>query len=401
MKVDFVDRWLETLPNNNPNGRDIMTNSWRFSTLGDRHRALGSNLEDWSGMGTAWSYDGDPDAEYMAIRTKAGLMDVSGLKKVHITGPAASHVIERATTRNMEKLMPGRSVYATMLNDAGKFIDDCVIYRTGPNAFMVVHGSGQAHEQLTMAATGRDVAIRFDDNLHDLSLQGPLAVDYLEKHVPGIRDLAYFSQMQTSLFGKPAMISRTGYTGERGYELFVRGQDAPMIWDRILDEGKSMGIIPCRFTTLDMLRTESYLLFFPFDNSEMYPFADEGPGDTLWELGLDFTVSPGKVGFRGAEEHYRLKGKERFKIWGLKLEGTNVPGNGAPVFQNGKQVGVVTQAMYSPLNKHNIAIARIPVDCANNETKLVVNCATHGEIAAVTHSMPFYDVEKKRRTAKG
>ena len=377
-----------------------MTNSWRFSTLGDRHRALGSNLEDWSGMGTAWSYDGDPDAEYMAIRTKAGLMDVSGLKKVHITGAAASHVIERATTRNIEKLMPGRSVYATMLNDAGKFVDDCVIYRTGPNAFMVVHGSGGAHEQLTMAATGRDVAVRFDDNLHDLSLQGPLAVDYLEKHVPGIRQLPYFAQMQTSLFGKPAMISRTGYTGERGYELFVRGQDAPMIWDRILEEGASMGIIPCRFTTLDMLRTESYLLFFPFDNSEMYPFDNEGPGDTLWELGLDFTVSPGKVGFRGAEEHYRLKGKERFKIWGLVLDGTNVPGNGAPVFQNGKKVGVVTQAMYSPLNKHNIAIARLPVDCANDGTKLVVNCSTHGEIAATTHSMPFYDVEKKRRTAK-
>jgi glycine cleavage system aminomethyltransferase T len=86
-----------------------MTNSWRFSTLGDRHRALGSNLEDWSGMGTAWSYSkGDPDAEYMAIRTKAGLMDVSGLKKVHITGHAASHVIDRATTRDPEKLMPGR-----------------------------------------------------------------------------------------------------------------------------------------------------------------------------------------------------------------------------------------------------------------------------------------------------
>ena len=105
-----------------------MTNSWRFSTLIDRHRALGSDLEDWSGMGTAWSYSkGDPDAEYMAIRTKAGLMDVSGLKKVHITGPAASHVIERATTRNMEKLMPGRSVYATMLNDAGLFVPIYVI----------------------------------------------------------------------------------------------------------------------------------------------------------------------------------------------------------------------------------------------------------------------------------
>ena len=352
-------------------------------------------------MGTAWSYDGDPMTEYMAIRTKAGLMDVSGLKKVHITGPAASHVIERATTRNIEKLMPGRSVYATMLNDAGKFIDDCVIYRTGPNAFMVVHGSGGAHEQLTMAATGRDVAIRFDDNLHDLSLQGPLAVDYLAKHVEGIRALPYFAQMQTSLFGKPVMISRTGYTGERGSELFCRGQDAPMIWDRILDEGKAMGIIPCRFTTLDLLRTESYLLFFPFDNSEMYPFPDQGPGDTLWELGLDFTVSPGKTGFRGAEEHYRLKGKERFKIWGLVLDGVNAPGNGAPVFRGSEQVGVVTQAMHSPLNKHTIAIARLPVDCATTGTKLTVNCATHGEIAATTHPMPFYDVEKKRRTAKG
>lgn len=377
-----------------------MTASWRFSTLAERHRALGSKLEDWSGMGTAWSYDGDPVAEYMAIRTKAGLMDVSGLKKVHITGPGASHVIDRATTRNVEKLMPGRAVYAAMLNDAGKFIDDCVIYRTGPNAFMVVHGSGQGFEQLTMAACGRDVSVRFDDNLHDLSLQGPLAVDYLEKYVPGIRQLRYFGHMQTSLFGVPAMISRTGYTGERGYELFVRGQDAPMVWDRILEEGAAMGIIPCRFTTLDLLRTESYLLFFPYDNSEMYPFEDEPCGDTLWELGLDFTVSPGKTGFRGAEEHYRLKGKERFKIWGLKLAGDVAPENGAPVLRDGKQVGVVTQAMHSPLNDWTVAIARLPVDCANEGTALTVQSAEAGEIAATTAAMPFFDVDKARRTAK-
>ena len=378
-----------------------MTNSGRFSTLIGRHRALGSNLEDWSGMGTAWSYSkGDPDAEYMAIRTKAGLMDVSGLKKVHITGHAASHVIERATTRNMEKLMPGRAVYASMLNDAGKFIDDCVIYRMGPNSFTVVHGSGQGYEQLTMAATGRDVSIRFDDNLHDLSLQGPLAVDYLEKHVPGVRALPYFGHMPTSLFGKPITLSRTGYTGERGYEIFCRGQDAVEIWDRILEEGASMGIIPCRFTTLDMLRTESYLLFFPFDNSEMYPFEDEGPGDTLWELGLDFTVSPGKTVCLCAEEHYRPKGKERFKISGLMLEGKNVPGNGAPVFKGGKQVGVVTQAMYSPLNDWTVAIARLPVADANNGTALEVRCGTHGPIKAKSAALPFYDVDKKRRTAK-
>ena len=136
-----------------------MTASWRFSTLADRHRALGSKLEDWSGMGTAWTYDKDADEEYIAIRTKAGLMDVSGLKKVHITGPHASHLIDLATTRDVEKIYPGKSAYACMLNEAGKFTDDCILYRTGPNAWMVVHGSGTGHEELQRASVGRDVCL--------------------------------------------------------------------------------------------------------------------------------------------------------------------------------------------------------------------------------------------------
>jgi aminomethyltransferase len=377
-----------------------MTASWRFSALADRHRALGSKLEDWSGMGTAWSYDGDADAEYVAIRTKAGLMDVSGLKKVHVTGPHASHLIDLATTRDVEKIYPGKSAYACMLNEAGKFTDDCILYRTGPNSWMVVHGSGTGHEELTKAAMGRDASIRFDDDLHDLSLQGPLAVDFLADRVPGIRDLPYFHHMQTRLFGLPVMISRTGYTGERGYEIFCRGQDAPAIWDRILDEGASLGIIPCRFTTLDMLRVESYLLFYPYDNSQKYPFADEGPGDTLWELGLDFTVSPGKTGFRGAEEHYRLKGRERFKIFGVLLEGEAPADEGAPIFKDGQQVGIATCGMYSVLAKRSMAIARLDVDCAYLGTPLEVRNAS-GPIKATAQALPFDDPKKLKRTAKG
>ncbi len=377
-----------------------MTASWRFSALADRHRAMGSDLEDWSGMGTAWSYDKDQEEEYLAIRTKAGFMDVSGLKKVHIIGPHAGQVIDRATTRNVEKIKPGRSSYACMLDDGGKFVDDCVIYRMGPNSWMVVHGSGLGHEQLTMAAIGRDVSIRFDDNLHDISLQGPLAVDLLSKHVEGIRNLNYFNHTHTTLFDKPVTISRTGYTGERGYEIFCRGQDAPAIWDQLEEEGAGMGIIPTRFTTLDMLRAESYLLFYPFDNSQQYPFENEAAGDTLWELGLDFTVSPGKTGFRGAEEHYRLKGKERFKIYGVKLEGTQAADEGAPLYQGDKQVGVVTCGMYSSLNKHSVGIARMPVACAVKGTPLIVKNES-GDIPCIAHPMPFYDEEKKIRTAKG
>ena len=377
-----------------------MTASWRFSALADRHRALGSKLEDWSGMGTAWTYDKDWDEEYVAIRTKAGLMDVSGLKKVHVTGPHASHLLDLATTRDVEKIYPGKSAYACMLNEAGKFTDDCILYRTGPNSWMVVHGSGTGHEELTKAAMGRNVSIRFDDDLHDLSLQGPLAVDYLAGHVPGIRDLPYFHHMQTRLFGLPVMISRTGYTGERGYEIFCRGQDAPTIWDKILEDGAGIGIIPCRFTTLDMLRVESYLLFYPYDNSQKYPFAGEGPGDTLWELGLDFTVSPNKTGFRGAEEHYRLKGQERFKIFGVLLEGEEPSDEGAPIFRDGRQVGVATCGMYSVLAKRSMAIARLDVDCAVEGVPLEVRNAS-GPIKAVAHSLPFDDPKKLKRTAKG
>ncbi|MEH6546773.1 MAG: aminomethyltransferase family protein [Sneathiella sp.] len=377
-----------------------MTTSWRFSALADRHRALGSDLEDWGGMGTAWSYDKDQEEEYLAIRTKAGIMDVSGLRKVHLVGPHAASVIDRATTRNSEKIPPGRSRYACMLDDRGTFIDDCVIYRMGPNSWMVVIGTGGGMEQLVTAAAGKDVSIQFDDNMHDISLQGPMSVDLLEKHVEGIRNLNYFNHMHTTLFDCPVTISRTGYTGERGYEIFCRSQDATTIWDALVSGGAPMGIIPTRFTTLDWLRAESYLLFFPYDNSQMYPYENEQCGDTLWELGLDFSVSPGKTGFRGAEEHYRRKGKERFKIYGVLLDGTEVAEEGATLLQDGREVGVVTIGMYSSLNKHNVGIARMPVDCAVPGTKLTVRNST-GDISCTAEELPFYDKKKERRTVKG
>lgn len=377
---------------------------YRNSVLAPRHGAIGGELEDWNGMGTAWFYDSSDEraeADYLAVRTKAGLMDVSGLKKIHLVGPHAAAVIDRATTRNVDKIMPGRAVYASMLNDEGKFIDDCVIYRLSVNHWMLVHGAGTGHESLAMCAYGKNVTMLFDDDLHDISLQGPVAVDFLAKHVPGIRDLAYFGIMQTSLFGKPVMISRTGYTGERGYEIFCQARHATEIWDTILEDGKDMGIVPVQFSTLDLLRTESYLLFYPGDNSETFPFEDGPCGDTLWELGLEFTVSPGKTGFRGAENHYALKGKERFKIYGVRLEGTTPADMGAPLLKDGKQVGLVTFGMNSTLNGYNVGIARMPVECAVEGTAMVVRNEDGTEIPCVAEEMPFYDKDKSIRTAKG
>lgn len=377
-----------------------MTVSWRNAVLADRHRALGSKLEDWNGMPTAWTYDKDMAAEHVAIRTKAGLMDVSGLKKIHMVGPHALAVLDAITTRDVSKIAPGRSVYACMLNDRGHFTDDCIIYRTGPNAWMLVHGSGSGHEEVVKQAMGRNCAVLFDDDLQDLSLQGPLAVDFLAKYIPGVRDLKYFHHMPATLFGAPIMLSRTGYTGERGYEIFVRAQDAAKVWDTIVAEGAEMGIIPCCFSVLDMLRVESYLLFYPYDNSQMYPFADQPPGDSLWELGLDFTVSPGKTGFRGAEEHYRLKGKERFKIFGMLLDADGPADLGDEVWADGKKVGVITCPCYSTLTGKSMAIARLDVDKAVQGTPLEVRGKALST-TAIAHTLPFDDPDKKKRTAIG
>lgn len=377
-----------------------MALTWRTSVLADRHRALGSKLEDWNGMGTTWTYGHDMALDHVAIRTKAGLMDVSGLKKLHLVGPHASAILHYATTRDVTKIYPGKCVYACMLNEAGHFIEDCILYRTGPNAWMVVHGSGAGHETLSQGVVGRNATMIVDDDLHDLSLQGPLAVDYLAKHIPGVRQLKYFHHMPATLFGRPVVLSRTGYTGERGYEIFCKGEDAGLIWDTILEEGKSLGIIPTCFSTLDMLRVESYLLFYPYDMSQMYAFENEPPGDTLWELGLDFTVSPGKTDFRGAEQHYKLKGKERFRIFGLAVEGQVATDLGDAVYAGGKKVGVITCGMYSSLTRKSMAIARLDVPVAVHGTRLEVR-GKKVNGPATAHTLPFDDVGKKKRTAVG
>ncbi|MEH2471763.1 glycine cleavage system aminomethyltransferase T [Nitrobacteraceae bacterium AZCC 2161] len=172
-----------------------------------------------------------------------------------------------------------------------------------------------------------------------------------------------------------------------------------MIWDTILAEGREMGIIPCCFSVLDWLRVESYLVFYPYDHSEMYPFPNDPPGDTLWELGLDFTVSPGKSGFRGAEQHYLLKGKERFKIFGVLVEGDTATDPGDE-FVGGNKVGTVTFGMYSPLLKKSMAMARIDAPFAVHGTPLAVR-GKNVRAKGISHAIPFDDPKKTKRTAKG
>src|SRR5699024_1781332 len=242
-------------------------------------------------------------------------------------------------------------------------------------------------EQLNKEAVGLDVAVLFDSDVQTLSLQGPLSVEFLEKHVPNIRDLRYFHHMDTQLFGYPVMLSRTGYTGERGYEIFCKFNDAAAIWDTILEEGKEHGIIPVQFSTLDMFRVEGALFFFPDDMSEAHPFENDLPGDTLWELGLTFTVSPTNEEFRGIADHQHREARERFRLYGVELDSDQPAEAGDRVLdKDGRDRGVVTCGMYSPLTERSLALARLAPDMATPDISVQIQ-GEAGTTAAKTHSL--------------
>jgi aminomethyltransferase len=341
-------------------------------------------------MDVPWAYDQDVNAEHRAVRTAAGLFDVSGLKKMHITGPDARAVLNHLCTRDLTLIYPGKSAYALILNEEGGITDDCILFHIKPNDWLMVHGGGTGREQLAKSAEGKDISIQFDDDLHDISLQGPKALDLLDRHTPfDLRSLKYFHQMPSTLFGRHCMISRTGYSGERGYEIFAGSDDIVPIWDAILEHGKSEGIIPCSFNCIDMIRVEAALLFYPYDMREEH---------SPWELDLGFAVAKNKeADFRGKAACFARQGKERIKNFGVVAASDQAVELGAGVFADGKRIGEVTAPMYSTVLNQSLAMVQIEPRYAKPGVKVQIK-GKELSCAGTTHTLPFYDPEKKKRT---
>lgn len=363
----------------------------RQSALTSRHKTLGAKLGPCFEMDVPWEYDQDVNKEHQAVRNAAGLFDVSGLKKIHIIGPDALAVVDHMVTRDMTKIPPGRSVYAIILNEEGRITDDCISFHLAPNHILLVHGDGTAMKQLEKSAAGKNVAFMFDDDLHDISLQGPKAVDFLNQHTPfELPSLKYFHQAPTRLFDRNCMISRTGYSGERGYEIFAKADDIVPIWDAILEHGKSIGIVPCSFNCIDMIRVEAALLFYPYDMSEE---------NTPWELGLGFAVSKKKAGdYRGKQAVMAALGKEKIRTYGIVADSDKAVDGDAPVFEGDRKVGKVTAPVYSTVMNQSLAMVQIEPSLAKPGVKLEVK-GPNVSCTATTHELPFLDPDKDKRTA--
>jgi len=344
-----------------------------------------------------------PIGEYWAARERAVMIDLSPLRKFEVTGPDAETLLQRAVTRDVRKLSEGQVVYSAMCHETGGMIDDCTIFRLGKDNFRFIGGdeaSGLALRELGQKLGLRAWVRSSTDQLHNLSVQGPKSREILKQVVwtppaqTSIEELQWFRFTIGRIGdfnGAPVVVSRTGYTGELGYEVFCHPKDASVVFDAIAEAGKPYDIAPCGLEALDMLRIEAGLIFYG------YEFCDQ---TDPFEAGIGFTV-PLKTkteDFVGREALLRRKEHPQRVLVGLDVADNEAAVQGDGVFAGRNQVGVVTSGTRSPILKKTIALARLDVTHAALGTELEVGKldGKMKRIPAKVVRFPHYDPEKTR-----
>lgn len=368
----------------------------RHSVLDERHRQLGSKLDGdtWNGMPIPWRYRSDPHDEVVATRTRAALYDVSALNIVNVSGPDAEALLDRLLTIDVTRLAPGSARLGGEVDEDGALVDDIMVIRDAADRFRLSHGSGATPRTLARLAAGRQVTVEPDLDAHVLSLQGPLALQVLAPHTPAdLAALPYFHHLATTLFGKPVVLGRGGYSGERGYEIYTSSRDAVMLWDAVLEAGRSAGVMPASWTALDLTRVEAALLFYPFEMPE---------GDTTpWEVNMDWAVDLDKPGdYIGKAAVLRLRGRERVKQAGVVVQHAAAVEAGARIFVGGDEVGVVTTASYSRYLMQSLAMVHLQPRHSRLGTRVAIRDA-QGEFEGVVVRTPFYDPLRLRTQPEG
>ncbi|MEP6893430.1 MAG: DUF1989 domain-containing protein [Gaiellaceae bacterium] len=368
-----------------------------------RTSQLTSRFVDYNGYWLPTSYDNlGAVAEYWACREKAAVMDLSPLRKVEILGPDAEALLQATMTRDIRRLADGQVVYTAVCNDAGGMIDDGTVFRLGADNFRFIGASDydgvwlrEQAKRLELRAWVKDST----DDLHNISIQGPASRDILSQIVWTAPAQTPFAELRWFRFsvarlggpqGIPLIASRTGYSGELGYELFCHPKDAPAVWDAVLEAGSPSGLVPLGLEALDMLRIEAGLVFagYEFDD-QTDPF----------EAGIGFTVTAGKEDdFVGKEALAERREHRQRGLVGLELEGNETAGHGDCVHVGRPQVGVVTSGTRSPVLKKNVALCRMNVRYAELGTEVEVGKLDGHQkrIPATVVRFPFYDPDKTR-----
>lgn len=381
---------------------------------------LPQNWRRWAGYLAAGSYELTLDREYWAIRNAAALIDVTPLMKYIIKGPDACRLLNRVVTRDMEKLKVGQVYYTPWCDEEGKIIDDGTISRLDEGTYRMT-SADPSLRWLSMNAVGLEVEItEVTDQVAALSFQGPNTRTILnrccESSVDGIK---YFRLMQNKLNRIPVTISRTGYTGDLGYEIWMDAKDALPVWDALMESGTDYGITPVGILAMDMARVEAGLFMIEVDYTSTRQAWIEAQKSSPYELGLDWTVALDKHGYfvgRRALEREKREGSV-WKLVGLEVEWNGmerrfadvglppqIPGiavrGSLPVFVGNVQVGYASTSSWSPLLKKYVALAHLqkPYFEPGTNARMEITVEHHRQHApAKVVKLPFYEPEWKRR----
>ncbi|MDT9631722.1 DUF1989 domain-containing protein [Pseudomonas sp. JV449] len=376
----------------------------RESAFHSRTRALTGSFTDYRNWWLPLRYDGyGVTEEYLGCRERVAVMDLTALRKFEIIGPDAEALLQYCLTRDVRRLAVGQVVYSAMCHAHGGMLDDGTLLRLGPDNFRWICGEDYAGVWLREQAQklGMKVWVKSaSEQIHNLAVQGPLSRELLKQMVwtpptqPSVETLGWFRFLVGRLDGFdgcPLMISRTGYTGELGFEVWCQPEDAERVWDRIWQLGQPLGLVPLGLEALDLLRIEAGLIFAG------YEFSDQ---TDPFEAGIGFSV-PLKSktdDFIGRDALLRRSAHPSHKLVGLHLSGNETAHHGDPVYQGRAQVGVITSACRSPLLASNIALCRVDVSCAEPGTELEIGKVDglQKRISATVSAAIFYDPDKSR-----
>lgn len=342
--------------------------------------------------------------EYWACRNAATLQDMSGLRKFDVLGPDAERLLQLAISRDVAKLPVWRGTYALLCDGQGEVIDDGTLFRLAEQRFRWCCGAEESARHLKDLAADRGLQVRINaagDVLPNLALQGPKSREILRKivftqpHAPSLDELKWFGVTQARVGdrdGIPFMLSRSGYTGELGYELFCSVSDAPQLWDVLMQAGEDYGLKPMGGAALEIIRIEAGLAAAG---------AEFAPGIDAYEAGLGFAVDLRKADFVGKAALERNASAPRRVLKGLLMSGDDLVSHGCQVFAGERPVGVITSATHSPSLERGIAMARLAVEHAQIGTELQVGVLDGHikRVRATVTDIPFIDPSRSRARA--
>ncbi|MGQ0641710.1 MAG: aminomethyltransferase family protein [Gemmatimonadaceae bacterium] len=372
----------------------------------------------WSGFLVASAYEMSHEREYHAIRSSAALFDVSPLKKYNVTGRDATRMLDRVVTRSVASCQPCQVLYTPWCDSRGKVVDDGTLHRLGEQQYRLTSAEPNL-AWLHDNARGMHVDLEdASDSVAALSLQGPLSRTILEHAAErDLKGLKYFRLTNATIGGSAVTISRTGYTGDLGYEVWADAADALPVWDALIAAGRPYGITPAGIFALDIARIEAGLILLDVDYISARRALIPAQLSSPFELSLGWTVKLDKDQFNGARALRDEKAKgPAWQLVGLEIEWPSVervfeamglaPHLSAtasrvsvPVYADGKQVGYATSSTWSPLLKRFIALAHLEAPIAapgrSVEFEITVEHRRH-RAAARVRKLPFYDPERKR-----